>query len=224
MSTIDGRILSANWDKNFMESISGLYERCHNSFDGQAWMCGRVTFEKDFTKGEQPELWPANKPFAREPFVADSSASSFAVAIDPKGKLGWSGNEIAGDHIITILSEEVSDDYLYYLQRRKISYLFAGSKEINFKLAVEQLSSLFPVNTILLEGGGHINGSLLNEGLIDELSILLIPVADGSVGAATLFDVNSYLAKQPATMLMLKEVQQLDNGVLWLKYLVKHSG
>ena len=219
MSTVDGRIISANWgDQEIRRTFSGIYEQCHQSLDSQAWMCGRVTMEKDFTKGEKPELTKPENPITREPFIGNKHASSFAIAVDAKGKLGWRSNEISGDHIIEILTEQVSDEYLYYLQQKGVSYIFAGKQAIDFSSALTQLAALFPINTIMLEGGGHVNGSLLNEGLIDELSLLLLPIADGTPKTPTTFEVSEYLQKQPATLMHLTEMKQLEHDVLWLKY------
>ncbi len=222
MSTVDGKIISANWGDTERRKIFGsIYEDCHASFDSQAWMCGRVTMEKDFTKGEKPELIKPEKPMAREPFISDKNANSFAIAVDANGKLGWKSHEISGDHIIEILTEQVSDEYLYYLQRRGISYIFAGKKELDFSSALTQLAELFPIETIMLEGGGHINGSLLTEGLIDEVSLLIIPIVDGTPKTPTTFEVSEYLRQKPATLLNLTELKQLEHDVLWLKYRIK---
>lgn len=219
MSSVDGRIISANWgEKEQIKSFSAIYERCHESFESDAWMVGRVTMEKDFTKGEKPELTKPETPIAREPFVADKEATSFAIAVDGKGKLGWNDNEISGDHIVEILTEAVSDEYLYYLQQKGISYIFAGKEELDFKAALNQLAALFPIKTIMLEGGGHVNGSLLNEGLIDELSLLIIPIADGTPKSPTTFEVSEYLQKKTASKLHLTGVKQLEVDVVWLKY------
>jgi riboflavin biosynthesis pyrimidine reductase len=218
-STVDGRIISSNWgDREKQKTFSALYEQCHNSFNSQAWMVGRVTMEKDFTKGRQPALKTPGEPIAREAYIGDKNATSFAIAIDPSGKLGWETNEIYGDHIIEILTEKVSDEYLCYLQQQGISYIFAGEKVLDFKLALSQLAALFPIETIMLEGGGHINGSLLNEGLIDELSLLLLPLVDGTPKTPTSFEVSEYLQKGPASPLQLSEAKQLEEGVMWLKY------
>lgn len=223
-STIDGRIVSANWgNKELAKQFSGFYEACHETFESQAWMLGRVSLEKDFSKGGKPELIAPEGTIKREPFIGSREAKSFAVAVDSKGKLGWRSNEIGGDHIIAVLVEEVSDEYLYYLQRKKISYIFAGKKELDLKSALHQLAELFPISTLMLEGGGHLNGSLLNEGLIDELSILLLPVADGTPNSPTVFEVSEYLHKNPATQFSLTEVQKLEHDVLWLKYKVRRS-
>src|SRR3954453_12320953 len=148
-STVDGRIISKNWgSEETRKKFSTIYENCHKSFDSQAWMVGRVTMEKDFTEGKQPDLTSADKPISREPFIGDKEAPSFAIAVDPAGKLGWEVNAIDGDHVIAVLTEQVSDEYLHYLQQQGISYIFAGEKEIDFDVALSQLAALFPIKTI----------------------------------------------------------------------------
>lgn len=219
MSTVDGKIISANWgNQELIKTYSGFFEKYHETFESQAWICGRVTMEKDFSGGIKPKLVKPDAPIQRAPFIGDQNATSFAVAVDAKGKLGWESNETGGDHIIEVLTEQVSDDYLYYLQQKGISYIFAGKNSIDFKSALDQLASLFPIKTLMVEGGGHLNGSLLNAGLIDELSLLLLPIVDGTPKSPTTFEISEYLSKAPATLLKLKEVKQLENDVLWLKY------
>nr|WP_235998244.1 dihydrofolate reductase family protein [Hymenobacter sp. BT559] len=71
----------------------------------------------------------------------------------------------------------------------------------------------------MLEGGGHINGSLLKAGLIDELSLLHIPVIDGAAASAAVFEQSD--APGPAPHLRLLTVEQRPNDVVWLRYEVK---
>lgn len=219
MSTVDGRIISTNWgNQKLIETYSGFFEKYHDTFESQAWMCGRITMERDFSEGIKPELIEPKNAMIKEAFIGDKNATSFAVAVDAHGKLGWKSNQTGSDHIIEVLTEQVSDEYLYYLQQKSISYIFAGKNSINFKNALEQLAALFPIKTLMVEGGGHLNGSLLNEGLIDELSLLMLPIADGTPKSPTTFEVSDYLSKAPATHLKLNEVKQLENDVVWLKY------
>ncbi|MBG8555656.1 dihydrofolate reductase family protein [Hymenobacter sp. BT594] len=223
MSSVDGKILSSNWrDEEIYDTFAGYFEKYHDTFTSQAWMCGRITMERDFTGGVQPEPQAPPQPIAREPYIGNKAATSFAIAVDAQGKLGWDTNETGGDHIIEVLTEQVSDEYLYYLQQKQISYLFAGKTEVDFALVLEQLAALFPIETLMLEGGGHLNGSLLNAGLIDELSLLVLPLADGTPKSPTTFEVSEYLTKGPTTRLYLSQVQQLDNDVVWLKYRFDH--
>jgi len=223
-SSIDGKIIFDNWgDSVPKEKYSELYDKYHESYNSQGWIIGRSTAEKDFSKGIKPELIIPDTPIERKPHVHNKEAKAFAVVFDKNGKLGWNTNEIGGDHLIVILTEQVSDEYLYYLQRRGISYIFAGKEQADLKLAMAQLVDVFSIEQIMLEGGGSINGSLLNEGLIDEISLLLLPVADGTPDTASLFDISSNLRKIPATRLRLKSVEQLEDDVLWLRYSIDSS-
>jgi riboflavin biosynthesis pyrimidine reductase len=217
-STVNGKILTNSWgDPEKKKLFSRLYETCHLSYNSQAWMCGRVTMEKDFSEGAKPVLVKPPQPLNRQPFTGNPAARSFAVAVDAKGKLGWPSNELGGDHIIVVLTEAVPDEYVYYLQQKNISYIFAGKEELDFRLALHQLAELFSIQTLMLEGGGLINGSLLGEGLIDEISLLLLPIADSSPGSSTSFEAGGG-PSPAATPLQLAAVQQLEHGVLWLKY------
>jgi len=70
--------------------------------------------------------WPlAVASAAREDFRAPGDFDSFAFAIDPSGRLAWETNDIDGDHVVAILSERVSDEYLAFLRARDVSYLLA---------------------------------------------------------------------------------------------------
>jgi riboflavin biosynthesis pyrimidine reductase len=218
-TTIDGKILTRNWAKeNWADKFTGLFEEYHQTFESEAWILGRVSMEKDFSKGVKPQPLEPAKPLPRVAFIGDPQAASFAIAVDKSGKLGWNSNSIDGDHIIEVLGEEVSDAYLNYLRQLKISYVFAGKTSLDFKLALEQLRTHFPIRTLMLEGGGHLNGSFLNAGLIDELSVLLLPIADGTPKTTSLFEVAEELPKAPSSPMTLEKVERLDNSVLWLKY------
>jgi 2,5-diamino-6-(ribosylamino)-4(3H)-pyrimidinone 5'-phosphate reductase len=68
----------------------------------------------------------------------------------------------------------------------------------------------------MLEGGGGINGSMLRAGLVDEVSLLVAPVADGRVGTPALFDVEG--ADFAPRDLVLDAVERRDGGLVWLRY------
>ena len=215
MASLDGRIITQRWGPRPDTSV---YETTGASFEAQAWLCGRVTFEQDFTEGRQPEPQPGDTVPNRHDFVADAHATSFAVAVDASGKLGWETGYIDDDHIIAVLSEQVGDEYLAYLRRQGVSYIFGGAEELDFAAVLDKLGRLFPIKTLLLEGGGHINGSLLKAGLVDELSLLHYPVIDDAGTSATVFEQGPQPG--PAVPLQLHHVEQLDHGVLWLRYAI----
>ncbi len=65
----------------------------------------------------------------------------------------------------------------------------------------------------MLNGGGGIRGSLLRGGLLDEVSPLVAPVADGRLGTPTVFDVVG--EGSAPRRLALKDVERCADDVLW---------
>jgi len=209
--SIDGRIAGVG----SLRSLSAAYERTAEKFDADAWIIGRVSMEPYAGKTRVPRRKVRSR-IPRKDFIADSNAESYAIAIDSSGKLTWKSNAIDEAHVITVLSERVSDDYLAFLQSRRVSYLFGGRTNLDLGKVLVKLRKKFGIRKLLLEGGGKINGSFLAADLIDELSVLIAPVADGSVGTPTLFDVEA--GAGPARKLRLISVQTLKGDLVWLRY------
>jgi riboflavin biosynthesis pyrimidine reductase len=63
----------------------------------------------------------------------------------------------------------------------------------------------------------------LNEGLIDELSLVLVPIVDGASNSVTLFETKSYLNKIKPVNFFLKDIEKLNDGGLWMKYETKQD-
>jgi len=157
----------------------------------------------------------------RPDFRAPGEHGSFAFAIDPHGRLAWESADIDGDHVVAILSERVADEYLAFLRERGVSYLLAGARDVDLPLALEKIGADFGVRTLLLEGGGRINGGMLRAGLIDEVSLLLAPLADGRIGTPALFDVDG--DEVTPRRLALEHVERRADDVLWLRYRVEST-
>jgi len=221
MTSVDGKILSEHWGKSpRVKALLNTFEQTHDKLGIGAWIVGRTTMEKDFTDFAAPVLKKGHQQVDRQDFVAAGApqAKSFAIAVDGHAKLGWKQATMQGDQVITILTEGVPDAYLAHLQDIGVSYLFAGATEVDLPVALRKLRALFGIEKLMLEGGGHLNGSFLNEGLIDELHQLLLPLADGTANTATLFDTEPAAKKAGATLLKLVAVKQLDDDVVHLTY------
>jgi 2,5-diamino-6-(ribosylamino)-4(3H)-pyrimidinone 5'-phosphate reductase len=212
LPSIDGRIVFRDWN---LGNATREYERTAATFEADAWIIGRISMEPYAGKARVP-AHKRRERIGREDFVADHEASSYAIAIDPSGKLTWRASDIDGEHVITILTESVPDDYLAFLQSKGVSYLFGGKSRIDLANVLQKLRSRFGIRKLLLEGGGKINGSFLAANLIDELSILVGPVADGSIGTPSLFDVQDRRA--PARNLKLLSIEKRAGDIVWLRY------
>jgi 2,5-diamino-6-(ribosylamino)-4(3H)-pyrimidinone 5'-phosphate reductase len=219
-TSIDGRIVTDRWPDS--AAVRREYEQIHNSYEADAWMCGRITMET-FADAARSDA-DVQREYAgppREDHIAPGAHEAFAVAIDPSGRLAWKENNIDGDHVVAVLSELVSDKYLVFLRDRGVSYLFAGKRDVDLAVALEKIGTSFGVHTLMLEGGGRINGGMLAAGLIDELSILVSPVADGRIGTAALFDVD---ADQVTPRSLMLEAVERRGDFLWLRYRVDVAG
>jgi riboflavin biosynthesis pyrimidine reductase len=155
----------------------------------------------------------------REDFRAPGKYDSFAFAVDPSGRLAWESNDIDGDHVVAILSERVSDEYLAFLRERGVSYLLAGAGNVDLTLALEKIGVCYGVRTLMLEGGGRINAAMLRAGLIDEVSLLVAPIADARIGAPALFDIEG--DDITPCRLALEAAERRPHDVLWLRYRVE---
>lgn len=216
LASVDGRIVTSGWPL----SPEGRkeYERTAATYQADAWMCGRITMAA-FATGAAPSMPPVAAMAPTQDFVAPQHSTTYAIAVDPRGKLWWRTNAIDGDHLIAILTEQAAPEYLAFLQAQGVSYVFAGAQTLDLSVALDKLATMFSIKTLLLEGGGKINGTMLRAGLIDELSLLIAPIADGASGTPTLFDALSDVTSgHAAVRLTLKTVEHRVDGMLWVRY------
>lgn len=223
-ASVDGRIVVNGWPDSTAAAVRRHYEQVHTGYEAGGWICGRITMEP-FAGATRPEGEVAREHLGgapREDFVAAGAHASFAFAIDPRGRLAWQSNDIDGDHVVAVLSERVSDEYLAFLRERGVSYLLTGAREVDLQRILEKIGARFGVRTLMLEGGGRINGAFLRAGLVDEVSLLVAPVADGRAGTPALFDAGA--SGSTPYRLSLERVERRGDDVVWLRYRVEAGG
>jgi riboflavin biosynthesis pyrimidine reductase len=212
LSSVDGKI-----DATSLKGVigAGEYEATAAQLNGDAWICGRTTMQH-FADAE-PFVAIANKQAGPQPVHVARRAESYAITVDTIGKLRWSRADIDGDHLICVVSERVREDYLATLRSVGISYIVSGEDAVDLVRAVNLLGEHFGIRRLLLEGGGHINGAFLEAGLVDELSLLIVPGIDGRHDIPAVFDGVSP-ARSTAVSLRLKSVERRANDTLWIRY------
>lgn len=231
LSSLDGKIIGDFLEDDRSTCFIHEYERIHDHYKCDAWMCGRVTMQEHFAHEYIP---PSNQdkqsPIPRTNYIAQQDVRTYVIAVDPHGTLAWNHNYIpeengnrTKDHIIEVLPEQVPDAYLAYLQEMGFSYVFGGTKELNVVTVVKKLRALFSIDRLLLEGGGVLNGSFLNEGLIDELSLVFVPFADGSSPALTIFEKGSSSKETSPVHFELIRVEPMEHNGLWMTYRVEEN-
>jgi 2,5-diamino-6-(ribosylamino)-4(3H)-pyrimidinone 5'-phosphate reductase len=216
MSSVDGRIQQKNWG---LKNPGDLYEQMAAKITSDGWIVGRVTME-EFSSTKPRKRRPGKFHVPKGDFVGDYDTETFAIAIDPHGKLKFDTNRVDTEHVITVVTGNVSAEYLDYLRSKQVSYIIGGKKQIDLRTVVWKLAKYFPIKRLTLQGGGGVNGSFLKAGLIDELYLLVLPVADGSMATPTVFDAEIGYTKRRAAQLRLRSAKVLNKNSILLKYAI----
>lgn len=216
------------------------YGRLANDFQCQATVYGTTTM-LDFYPGlydengtAAPGAASANEataptasldPRTAEDFVANADAASYIVALDRHGRLAYDGPTMTRrgktSHLIVALTRRASADYLHYLRRIGVSYVFCGDDDIDCVQLMEKLAALFGIKRALVAGGGRIDWSFLAAGCLDEVSLIVAPVVDATPDAATIFERTGGHEHAPVAPLALASSEDLGEGALWLRYNVE---
>jgi 2,5-diamino-6-(ribosylamino)-4(3H)-pyrimidinone 5'-phosphate reductase len=215
LGSVDGRIKQNIWG---FKDHHKYFEETAEKIKADAWLVGRVTME-EFSSKRKPKLQSTRVSIPKKDFIGKLS-KTYAVVIDPAGKCFWDSNMVSTEHVIEVLTEKVSSRYLDHLQSKNVSYIFGGKTELNLEIVLKKLYKLFGIKTLRIDGGGHVNGSFLKAGLIDEFSLVLAPVADGTIGQPSVFEVEEGFGRRKATQFSLQSVKRIYKDFLWLRYRV----
>ncbi len=195
---------------------TALYEQLHDGMDADGWIVGRVTMA-EMAKGE-PAVAPAGSAVERPVHIANPDAESYAVTVDRSAKLHFGKGDVGGDHVVVLLGGDVADAHLAELAASGVSYVVCDTAEINLPAALATLKRDFGIETLLLEGGGGINGTFLAAGLVDEFSVVVTPSLDGGGGAERIVKLDDGLKGK--VTLSLTGCETLPHGVVHLRYAV----
>ena len=223
LSALDGKITGDFMGTKAAQTVSEEYARIRSEYHADAWLYGTVT-TKEFTQGRKPELDPVTE-VPDGDFIAVSNAPLYYVSIDTQGEIGWESGTFRKTgrpdaHVIEVLTENTASAYRAYLRKCGVSYILAGSEMLDSELAAKKLYQLFGIDTLLICGGGTINWTFLQQGNVDELSLLIAPVADGNPDSVTIFEKSDFLPECMPVEFGLKNIEKLKGNGIQLVYTV----
>ena len=223
MQTIDGKATGNFWRKpDVYQGIKDYFKLIPN-LNSQCFALGRVSMEGN--SDEKPNLskYKMKEKLEREDFIVplEKGAKYYLASYDSKGTLGFKNNVININEwlndgsvflcqIIEVVTDQVQNEYLHYCREKGISYIFCGKDKIDIKLSLQKLKKLFIIDKMLLQGGPKLDGSFIQDDLIDGISIIISPCT--SEGGDTLFNPSKY------TEFKLIEFKGLSNSNMWLRY------
>ncbi len=141
------------------------------------------------------------------------------VVVDSKGTLEGMLHtcrrfELCRD-VIVLVSQTTPQRYLRYLDERHYDYHCIGRDSVDLRKALNLLSKEYHVKTLLADTGRILGNLLLNQGLVDEISLLVHPVVVGKKSYNMFKDITRNL-----TMTLVK-CERLEKQYIWLVYQVK---
>ena len=105
--------------------------------------------------------------------------------------------------MIEVLTEQALPEYLAYLKKLGISYVFAGVDRLDCTLLLKKLYSLFGIEKLMVAGGGVMNWSFLAQGCIDELSLVTAPSSRWQYYGSVYFrTVRIFTLQQPDSIVL----------------------
>ena len=229
LSSLDGRIDGAFFSAPETAPAVAAYGNLRGYYHCQATLYGTTTMLGGYADGPAPALpetgagAESGPPFDDYVNPEGKALGNYIVSLDPLGSLGFQGPVLEKQgrpaaHVIQVLTSRVSPAYLAYLRDLGISWVIAGDQTLDCALLLDKLKEKFSIQRLMVAGGGVADWSFLREGLLDELSLVLMPIADGSTTAVSIFENADFLPPHPPAALRLLEVKQLEGDVLWLRY------
>lgn len=221
-SSIDGRIEGPYMFDPAASAALGAYARLQGEIEADAVAYGSVT-TKGFAGSKAPDPSDyANVSVPESDYVAPHGESTYYVSFDPKGEIDWQSSTYrragrSDAHVIEVLTETAPAAYRALLQARGASYITVGKSAIDVPRALRMLRELFGIERLLVCGGGATDAAFLAAGCLDELSLVVAPVASGERGVATVFDESPF-ATGGAYAFKLERADRTEGDGLHLVY------
>lgn len=104
---------------------------------------------------------------------------------------------------------------------RGAEIIVAGDREVDLERLMTELKKR-GINTIMVEGGGTLNWSLIALGLVDEIHVYIGGIIIGGKAAPTLIDGSGFSQSEQMTKLELIQCRPMSDGVV-LKWKVREN-
>jgi 2,5-diamino-6-(ribosylamino)-4(3H)-pyrimidinone 5'-phosphate reductase len=208
MQSIDGRLTG------FIPDLE-LYYGLAATFNEDATLVGSKTILA------APETNEETEEAFDDPQQNPTDPRGTLIIVDGKGQVrNWHMLKKAGiwRNFIALCTSETPKEYLDYLTKRHIAPIITGKNHVNLKESLGILYQKHNIKRIRVDSGGTLNGILLHEGLVDEISIIINPSLVGGTPTPTLFDNNQEKTIENTKTLTLTHNETLKNGNVWIRY------
>jgi len=207
--SLDSRIKGFNPDIGLYYELAGTFQEDLTLFGSET-----ILNVPDEIPEEKEEDWLGN---------AESSQNInplFAIC-DSKGRVKtwhyWKKQPYWRDGI-ALCSANTPPEHLDYLEKRDIKKITTGTHYVDFHEALIQLKNSYGLERVRVDSGGKLNSVLIQDGLVDEINLLVHPCLVGGKSSE-----NFYQASSDFSSLKLETVEVVKDDFILMKYSVTKS-
>ena len=208
--------LSADGRMDWLNMDLELYYKIAIGFQEDATLSGSNTI-----LGSDEEIPDETEEDLKPPKVDPDDKRPILVIPDSKGRVRiWHALKRwpYWRKFVALITDSTPKEYIEYLDKRHVEHLVVGKDKVNLRAALEELNTRYGVKKVRTDSGGTLNGILLREGLVSEISILVNPCLVGGTSPKSIFRGPDLTGKDGVINLKLVHVEQLKDDVVWLRY------
>jgi 2,5-diamino-6-(ribosylamino)-4(3H)-pyrimidinone 5'-phosphate reductase len=173
--SLDGALKDFEVNIGLHYQIAGQYKADVHLVGSETARIGIQMFSEDVPKEEavdlaKPEIQPGDK---RPYWAVIDSRGILINLLHTFRRSGFSKD------VIVFVSENTSDLYLDYLRARHYDSFVSGKSRVDLRKALQILAEQYGAKTVLIDAGTTLNSILLENGLVDEISLLISPFLVG---------------------------------------------
>ncbi|MEE9594975.1 MAG: 2,5-diamino-6-(ribosylamino)-4(3H)-pyrimidinone 5'-phosphate reductase [Candidatus Hydrothermarchaeales archaeon] len=135
------------------------------------------------------------------------------IVVDSRARVSTSSRIFNGEASTIIAVSEKADEKKVAKIREKAEVIVCGEDKVDLKCLMDALGER-GIKSLLLEGGGNLNWSMLKEGLVDEVSVAVAPRLVGGKEAITLVEGAGFDFIKEGVKLRLKKHYYLGEDLV----------
>jgi 2,5-diamino-6-(ribosylamino)-4(3H)-pyrimidinone 5'-phosphate reductase len=214
--SLDGAIKGFPLDIAYYYQIAGAFQADFHFSGSDTCKIGVDLYIEEVPEETEADL--------KRPGNEENTKGFYWVIPDSRGKLKgllhlYRNFEHARDAII-LISQDTPQEYIQYLEEREYDYIVAGKDHVDYKEALQQLKEKYGFKTGMVDSGGVLSSLLLEQQLVDEISIMISPSLVGHK-EDKLFRTLNPIGDSPN--LTLKKIETLEKDYVWLQYEVNKN-
>jgi len=231
-ASVDGRVTTApterlldpevreRWQSAWPPDVAPLLERRHRWIEERHAPTVTLEGSGTFVPPDAASPWEGS---AAEPAPGGEDhlprrAPRWFVVVDGRGRVDW---QYTGDDetaLLVLVCRTTPPGYLRRLRELGVGYLVAGERRVDLRRAMARLGDVLGARTVLVEGGGGIQGALLREGLVDEVHVIVFPALVGGLTTPSFVDGPSLAPGGTPVRLLVRSVESGPHGSTWTRY------